>query len=146
MKNTSEGILNTETIDFKSELNSVVLGKTLAQRLNSELSFEYNPCMFKSGACSERLPSEPEWYMIRAVSILKVLWSNPLGIKKLQKRYGKMRSRGSAPSKRYSASGFLLRHLIQELERVGYLGNTPKGRFTTQKAKDMLVETHRRLS
>jgi small subunit ribosomal protein S19e len=142
-----KNILGNSTIDcLKCDLNAVVLGKALAKKLNSQLSFNFNPCMFKSGACSERLPTEPNWFMIRAVSLLKVLWSNPIGIKKLQKRYGKMRSRGSAPSKKYSASGFLLRHLIQELERVGYLGNTFKGRYTTQKAKDMLFEAHSILS
>ena len=125
--------------DIIKNMNTFNIGSHLTEKLKSELSFNYNPEMYKSGACCQRIPQERDWYYIRAVSLLKYLHTNPLGIKKLLKRYGKMRSRGSAPSKRYLASGFLTRHLVQELERVGYLAIHPKGRYTSLKGKQLLL-------
>jgi len=125
--------------DIIKNMDTFNVGCYLTEQLKSELVFSYNPQMYKSGACCERIPQEKDWYYIRAVSLLKYLHTNPLGIKKLLKRYGKMRSRGSAPSKRYLASGFLTRHLVQELQRVGYLAIHPKGRFTSSKGKQLLL-------
>jgi len=134
-------IISTKDRNLLEQIKSTetkVLAEKLIITLKEELKFDYDPKYFKSGACSERIPDNENWYYVRAVSILKFCIENPRGIKKLRRRYGKLRNLGSKPSKKYLASGFLLRHLVQELERNNYLAVHPKGRYTSERGKKLL--------
>lgn len=106
----------------------------LVENLKEELkNFEdINPPewapVVKTGAHKERRPSQQDWWYFRSASVLRVVAiRGPIGVSKLTKRYGCKKNRGVRPEKFVTASGNILRKVLQQLEKAGLIKKTEKG-------------------
>ncbi|MBU2637672.1 MAG: 30S ribosomal protein S19e [Nanoarchaeota archaeon] len=97
----------------------------------------------KTGHGKDRVPSDSEWWYKRAAALLRRIYLlGPIGVSKLQTKYGCRKNRGSAPEKFTRASGKVIRSILQQLEKEGLVKQVEKsghkGRIVTPKAKSML--------
>ncbi len=100
----------------------------------------------KTGINRERPPVNPDWWYVRAASIMKKINRlGPVGVNKLKRKYGGNKNRGHKPNKRYDASGNIIRKILQQLEKAGLIEQTTKGthkgRVLTNKGKSFLVKS-----
>ncbi len=95
----------------------------------------------KTGPHKEKVPEDPDWWYIRAASIMRKLYiaGRPLGIERFRTIYGGLKDRGSAPPHFRKAGGSHIRKILQQLERAGLVakkGN--KGRVLTPKGRSIM--------
>ncbi|MBU5575170.1 MAG: 30S ribosomal protein S19e [Candidatus Aenigmatarchaeota archaeon] len=92
----------------------------------------------KTGVCCERPPIQDNFWYLRCASILRKLYisNTPIGVRKLQTVYGKLRRRGHKPPHHRKAGGKIIRLMLQQLEKAGFITKTEKpkkGRIITPK-------------
>lgn len=96
----------------------------------------------KTGAHKERPPVNPDWWIIRAASVLtKVNKYGPIGTNKLSKAYGGRKNRGHKPDKKCNGSRNIVRKVLQQLEAAELIKQvaSPKaGKILTQKGVELL--------
>lgn len=92
----------------------------------------------KTAHWKEMGPYDPDWYYTRAASVARHVYLTPtVGVGKLRKMYGGRKSNGTCPEHHAKGAGGLLRHILQELERVGIVElNESKGRQITVRTKN----------
>ncbi len=98
----------------------------------------------KTGVNRERVPSDPDWWYYRAASILRKLYKQgrPVGIEHLRTVYGGRMNRGVAPERFYKGSGSIIRKILQQLERAGFVTKIRgKGRVLTPRGRSLLDNT-----
>jgi len=91
----------------------------------------------KSGAHKERPPEQPDFWYIRAASILRRIYiDGPVGVSRLRTYYGGRKRRGHKPARTYKASGAIIRKILQQLEAAGFVAKeNKKGRILTPKGR-----------
>lgn len=95
----------------------------------------------KSGAHRERAPLRPNWWYVRAASILyRVYRDGPVGTESLRTYYGGKRNRGVKPEKFKKASGKIIRTCLQALEKEGLIKKEKKGRGISSKGESFLAK------
>ena len=102
----------------------------------------------KTGIHKERPPEDPNWWYIRAASILRKLYksSEPIGIETFRSIYGGRINRGSAPEHFVKASGGIIRKILQQLEASGLVRKiSGKGRVLTPEGRSLLDKTAREI-
>ena len=97
----------------------------------------------KTGMHKERPPMKNDWWYVRSASVLrKVYVLGPIGVSKLRTKYGGKKNRGVKPEHFYKGSGSIIRKIIQQLEKEGFvkkdLKRVHKGRSITAKGKKFL--------
>jgi len=94
----------------------------------------------KLGVHRERSPEDPDWWYVRAASILRKLAisGEPLGVGTLRTIYGGLKRRGSAPPHFRKAAANHLRKILQQLERAGLVSRTQAGRVLTPKGRSLI--------
>jgi len=93
----------------------------------------------KTGIHKELPPTQENWWHIRCASILRRIYiDGPVGVERLRSFYGGKQNRGSKPERFVKGSGSILRHAIQQLEQIGYLRNTKKGRTISPAGQSFL--------
>ena len=94
----------------------------------------------KTGAHKEHLPEQPDWWHMRAASLLRrVYLDGPVGISRLRSYYGGRQNRGQAPERFRKAGGKIIRTLLQQLEQAGLVKKVERGgRKVTPKGAAML--------
>jgi small subunit ribosomal protein S19e len=96
----------------------------------------------KSGVSKQRPPINPDFWYIRAASILRQLYiKGVVGVNRLRVRYGSKKNRGVQPSRFRKASGKAIRVLLQQTEAAGLIEKVTKdqhGRRLTIKGKELL--------
>ncbi len=93
----------------------------------------------KTGRSRERPPDNPDWWYIRAASILrKIYLYGPLSIKDLRRMYGGRKDRGVKPEHFYMAGGSIIRNILHQLEAAGLLEKRKEGRILTSKGRSLL--------
>jgi len=105
----------------------------------------------KTGVHKERPPVNADWWYVRAASILRQVYMHgPVGVSKLRTKYGGKKNRGSKPEHFYKGSGNIIRKIIQQLEKEGFvkkdLKNVHKGRIITSKGKKYMDEIAGKIS
>jgi len=94
----------------------------------------------KTGCHAERVPDDPDWWYIRAASILRKLYLyGPVGIERLRTAYGGRVDLGMMRKHVKKGGGSHIRKVLQQLEKarlVTKLGN--KGRVLTPKGRSLL--------
>lgn len=128
--------------DIKSE---IVIKKTAEELMKLETMKKPHWANFvKTSAARERLPVDPKWWYIRAASILRKLYilNKPIGTNKLRNLYGGRKNLGHKPERFYKGSGKIIRTLLQQLEKEGYVKHVEKGvhkgRIITPKGKKFI--------
>ena len=97
----------------------------------------------KTGMHKERPPVKNDWWYARAASILRKIYAlGPIGVSKLRTQYGGKKNRGYKTERFYKGSGSIIRKVIQQLEKEGFvkmdLKSQHKGRLITAKGKKFL--------
>jgi small subunit ribosomal protein S19e len=94
----------------------------------------------KTGSHKEKPPTDPDWWYIRAASILRKLYKNssPTGLTELRREYGGRKRRGVRPERSVEAPGNAIRKILQQLEAAGLVRRTRRGRVITPQGKALL--------
>jgi small subunit ribosomal protein S19e len=94
----------------------------------------------KTGAHRERPPEHPDWWYLRAASLLRRLYlDGPVGVSRLRTYYGGRQNRGQAPEHSRKAGGKIIRVILQQLERAGLVAKAERrGRKLTPKGAALL--------
>lgn len=97
----------------------------------------------KTGVYAERPPENPDWWYVRAASVLrKIQLHGPVGTNKLRTWYGGAQNRGARPEKHTKAGGKVIRTCLQQLEKADLVKNVKgKGRILTPKGQSILEKT-----
>jgi len=111
-----------------TEVHAETLIRRLAEELKKNDAFKPPEWakFVKTGMSRERVPEQPDWWYIRAASIMRKLYFRPLGTSRLRRLYGGRKNRGYKPEKFYPASGSIIRKILQQLENAGYAKKTKK--------------------
>jgi len=93
----------------------------------------------KTGPSRERPPDNPDWWYVRAASILrKIYLYGPLSINDLRRMYGGRKDRGVKPEHFYPSGGAVIRNILKQLEEAGLISKTEKGRILTPQGRSLL--------
>ncbi len=98
----------------------------------------------KTGTAKERPPAREDWWHVRAASVLRAIYKahGPIGVQKLRTRYGSKKNKGHKPEKFFRASGKIIRLILQQLEKEGFIKKAEigvhKGRVISAKGKSFL--------
>src|SRR3989338_2756697 len=105
----------------------------------------------KTGVHKERPPSANDWWYKRTASILKNIYKlGPVGVSKLRTKYGGKQRRGVASPKFKRGAGKIIRTILQQLEKTGYIKQVEKGlkkgRIITPHGKSFLEKIATKVS
>lgn len=93
----------------------------------------------KTGSHAERPPQQPDWWYVRAASLLRKLYIHgPLGQGDLERAYGGSKAVAYNPKHRRDAGGSAIRNILKQLEQSELVAKTPRGRVLTSKGMAML--------
>ena len=83
----------------------------------------------KTGTNKLRPPIDNNWWYRRVASILRQIYINGVvGVGRLRTKYGSRKNRGVKPEKFAKASGKIIRIMLQQAERAGYLEKVKEGK------------------
>lgn len=128
---------------YKVDQHKLVL--QLAEELKNHIEMPQWAQFVKTGAHRETIPRNPNWWYIRAASILKTCYKQgPIGVSKLRTKYGGRTNRGNRPDKFALASGKVIRVILQQLEEKELIKQhqvgTHKGRIATGQGASLLAK------
>ncbi|RAP50258.1 MAG: 30S ribosomal protein S19e [Methanosphaera sp. rholeuAM74] len=93
----------------------------------------------KTGVHKERRPENPDWWYVRVAALLRRIYvDGPVGLSRLQTKYGGKKDRGTNPEKFMKGSGSIIRVALQQLEEAGYVEKTDAGRAITPAGQSYL--------
>lgn len=93
----------------------------------------------KTGVHKERRPENPDWWYIRTAALLRRVYvDGPVGLSRLQTKYGGNKDRGTNPEKFRKGSGSIIRTALKQLEEAGYVEKTEEGRCITPAGQSYL--------
>lgn len=100
----------------------------------------------KTGVNRERAPGQVDWYYTRLAAILRKFYiKGRITTNVLRILYGGKKNRGVRREHFYKGSGAIIRHCVQDLEKLGYLKKTDKGRAITAEGRRYLDEVAYRI-
>jgi small subunit ribosomal protein S19e len=93
----------------------------------------------KSGSHRQRPPEQPDFWHVRAASVLRRIYlDGPVGVERLRSYYGGTR-KGMYKGKHFRKSGgSVLRKVLQQLEKAGLVEKNKGGRKLTPKGQKFL--------
>ncbi len=117
--------------------------KATAEKLKSDISMPEWAKYVKTGTSRQRKPLQLDWWYLRAASVLRqISLKGPIGVSKLRTKYGGRKNRGHKPQKFFKGGGKIIRDLLQQFEKQGYVtykkDGVHKGRIITGKAQSLL--------
>jgi small subunit ribosomal protein S19e len=96
----------------------------------------------KTGVSKERVPEKENWWYIRAASVLRTIYVNGIvGVSRLRSKYGSRKNRGMRPEKFYKSSGKIIRVILQQATKAGFVEHIKEkrtGRRLTKKGLNFL--------
>ena len=94
----------------------------------------------RTGLHAKRAPQDPEWWHTRVASVFRRIYlDGPVGVQRLRTYFGGRYRRGMRPAIEARASGKIIRVVVQQLEKAGYLEKGEKsGRNVSKKGKSFL--------
>jgi len=103
----------------------------------------------KTGASTERPPLQDDWWFLRSAAILRKIYIyGPVGTQRLRTAFGGRRRRGHKPPHHRKAGGKIIRLMLQQLEKSGYIQKTEKpkkGKIITPKGQKLLSKMAREI-
>ena len=131
------------------EVPADLLIRRVAEKLRRDYSQVKPPqwaFFAKTGVFREKPPSDPNWWYVRAASILRKLYRSeePVGVETFRVMYGGRLRRGSAPPHRRRGSGSVVRKILQQLEEAGLVEKVSgRGRVLSPRGRGLLDTTAR---
>ncbi|MEM1578730.1 MAG: 30S ribosomal protein S19e [Archaeoglobaceae archaeon] len=111
----------------------------VAEKLKTAVSPPEWAKFVKTGVNRERSPQQKDWWYLRLASIFRRIYvDGPVGLERLRTYYGGRKSRGVRPEHFEKGSGAVIRQALHQLEQLGYVKKTPKGRIVTPAGKAFL--------
>lgn len=96
----------------------------------------------KSRVRKELPPQDRDWWWVRAASMLRQIYLHgPVGVARLRTYYGGRVRRGVKKEHVREASGKVIREVLSQLERAGYITKTRKGRKISPEGQKFLDNT-----
>ncbi len=122
----------------------------VAQELKNQIEMPEWAKFVKTGVHRETMPKNPDWWYIRAASILRVTHKlGPVGVSKLRTRYGGRKNRGMRPDAFREASGKIIRTILQQLEKAELIKQhtfaNRKGRIATPKGVSLMMNVAKQI-
>ncbi|MEM4221984.1 MAG: 40S ribosomal protein S19 [archaeon] len=100
----------------------------------------------KTGPNKERLPQKDWWY-IRCAGILRRLATGiEIGVNRLSTVYGSRKKRGSRPEHHAKCGRNHIRKMLQQLEKLGFVEKSKKGRKITAKGMEWVKKVLEKLT
>ena len=102
----------------------------------------------KTGVFKEKPPSDPDWWYVRAASLLRKLYlaGGPVGVGTLRTMYGGRKRNGVAPAHFAKGSGSIVRRMLQQLEQAGLVKMTGRGRVLSPKGRSLIDQVAREIA
>ena len=115
------------------------LVRAAAQQLKGKIKKPDYINFVKSGAHRERPPQDPDFYYIRAASVLRQVYVNgPVGVSRLRRRYGTRKEHSVHRRHHVDAGGSVIWDTMQALEGIGFIKKTKRGRVIAPAGKSFL--------
>lgn len=96
----------------------------------------------KRGANKELPPQNEDWWWVRCASVLRQIYLHgPVGVARLRTYYGGRVRRGVKRERFREASGKIIREVLSQLERAGYVTKTKRGRKISPEGQKFLDKT-----
>jgi small subunit ribosomal protein S19e len=93
----------------------------------------------KSGVHKQRPPEQMDFWHIRSAAILRRIYlDGPVGVERLRSYFGGPRKKGCRPRHFRKSSGNIIRKILQQLELLGFVEKTKRGRKITPKGQSFL--------
>ncbi len=94
----------------------------------------------KTGHFKEDKPLQEDWYFVRSAAVFRKIYiRGPIGIVALRKQFGSKKNRGSVPNKASLGSGAVIRNIVQQLEKAGFVQpHAVEGRVITIQGKKFI--------
>jgi len=133
--------MQKEITDMKGEQ----FAKELAAKLKEMPEFKMPEWAYfvKTSVSKSRPPTQSEWWYLRAASILRQVYlKKVVGVERLRTKYGSNKDRGMRPKKFYKGSGKLIRTILQQAEKAGFvkkIKDKKVGRMLTPKGKEFML-------
>lgn len=109
------------------DTNASELVKRTAEELKKVMKQPEWSLYVKTGAGRDRPPAQQDWWYLRAASLLRRFYvDGPVGVSRLRSYYGGLHRRGHKPAHFKKASGKIIRVLLQDLEKLGYVQKVDK--------------------
>lgn len=111
-----------------------------AEQLKKEMGAPQWALFVKTGASKQRPPEQEHWWHLRSASVLRqVYMDGPVGVERLRSFYGGRKRRGHKPPHFHKAGGKIIRTILSELEKLGYIQKQGKsGRAITPQGQKFL--------
>ena len=128
------------------EVEPTILVEELAKKVKEIQEFKQPEwsLFVKTSVSKERPPEGDDWWYIRVASVLRQVYiKGIIGINRLKKKYGGKQDRGGKPEKFRKGSGKIIRTILQQAEKVGFVERVKEkifGRRLTKKGKGFLEE------
>lgn len=123
------------------DVDAQKLVQKTAEQLKEKIKMPEWAAYVKTGVSRERAPEQDDWWYLRAASILrKVYVDGPVGVSRLRSYYGGLHRRGHKPAHFAKGGGKILRAILQDLEKAGYVKQAEKrkGRIITAEGQRFL--------
>jgi small subunit ribosomal protein S19e len=129
------------------EVDSSELIRKTADELRDKMKKPEWAKFVKTGVQKERPPEDENWWQMRSASVLRRLYvDGPVGIEKLRSYYGGLHRRGHKPAHFAKGSGKIIRVILQDLEKNGYVKKEKKGRVITPAGQKLLNSVAKKLA
>ncbi|MFH1133123.1 MAG: 30S ribosomal protein S19e [Nanoarchaeota archaeon] len=129
---------------MEQTLNETIQKASTALKDIKEIKAPEWAAYVKTGRHKERPPIQKDWWYIRSAAVLCAVQKlGPVGVSKLRTKYGGKKNRGYKTEHQYKGSGSIIRHVLQQLETVGFIAQNKKGkagRIITPKGLQFLAK------
>ena len=128
------------------EVSAEKFNEKLAEALQELEEFKMPEWAFfvKTSTARARPPQDNSFWYKRAASILRQAYiRGVIGVNRLKTKYGGRKNRGTKPAEFRRASGKIIRVILQQAEKAGFIEKTQgkkKGRQLTKKGLAFLNE------
>ncbi len=122
------------------DVDTKLLIDNAATALKSEMEMPAWALFVKTGPHKQRAPEQRDWWYIRSAAVLRQIYLNgPVGVEKLRSYFGGRKRRGHKPPHFRKGSGKIIRTILLDLEKTGYVQKQGKsGRIVTPKGQKFL--------
>ncbi len=128
------------------DVDSSRMVKVTAEELRSKISMPEWARFVKTGVSRERPPENDDWWYVRAASILRRISKRKnVGAQRLRTYYGGLHRRGHKPAHFARGSGKVIRTIMQDLEKAGFVKKDKKGRIITPEGTKFLNHVARKI-
>ncbi len=135
---------------FDTEVSKLITEAAKDLKKLKELQPPEWAAFVKTGSHKQRPPIDPDWWFVRAASVLRTIYvKGPIGVAKLKVKYGGRKNMGMKPEHSVKGSGNILRKVLQQLEKAGLAKQAQKGvhkgRIITPKGISLLAQAGKRV-